>query len=60
MTPFDADELKVLSPDGGTKIVFLRDGSVSLGRSIDAELSFPEDTGLSRQHLIIERGQPGR
>src|SRR5206468_1341114 len=31
------------------------EGRVSLGRSATNDLSYPEDSGLSRQHLVIER-----
>ena len=40
----------------GTTISFPLTGErVSLGRSTANELCYPEDTGLSRQHLILER-----
>lgn len=48
-------ELQILSPDGLTRTVPLASDVISLGRSTSAELSFPDDGGLSRQHLTIER-----
>jgi serine phosphatase RsbU (regulator of sigma subunit) len=47
------EELYILSPDGGTQTITLTRG-ILLGRSSAAEISFPEDTGLSRQHLAFE------
>ncbi|HYA18279.1 MAG TPA: SpoIIE family protein phosphatase [Bryobacteraceae bacterium] len=49
------NELQILSPDGKTRTIPLDRDSFSLGRSRGTELSFPDDTGLSRQHLTIER-----
>ncbi len=48
-------ELQILSPDGETRIVPLESERISLGRSSVAELCYPDDAGLSRQHLTIER-----
>ncbi|MDQ6700465.1 MAG: SpoIIE family protein phosphatase [Acidobacteriota bacterium] len=48
-------ELQVLSPDGETKIIPLEGERISVGRSSVAELCYPDDAGLSRQHLTIER-----
>src|SRR3954447_24944129 len=47
-------ELLVQCPDGQTKNVPLTGGRLSIGRSSAAELSFPEDAGLSRQHFAFE------
>ena len=52
-------ELQILSPDGKSRIVSLEGEALSLGRSSTAELSFPDDNGLSRQHLVIEREADG-
>jgi len=52
-------ELQILSPDGNTRSVPLEKEQLSLGRSSTAELSFPDDSGLSRQHLVIERDGDG-
>ena len=48
-------ELQVLSPDGETKTIPLEGDRISVGRSSVAELCYPDDAGLSRQHLTIER-----
>ena len=48
-------ELQILTPDGRSRIVPLEGDAVSLGRSGAAQLSFPDDTGLSRHHLSFER-----
>jgi serine phosphatase RsbU (regulator of sigma subunit)/pSer/pThr/pTyr-binding forkhead associated (FHA) protein len=48
-------DLQILSPDGRSRIVPLEGESISLGRSGTAQLSFPDDTGLSRLHLAFER-----
>jgi sigma-B regulation protein RsbU (phosphoserine phosphatase) len=52
-------ELQILSPDGQNRFIPLEADRISLGRSRDAELSFPDDSGLSRQHLAIERDGEG-
>jgi sigma-B regulation protein RsbU (phosphoserine phosphatase) len=48
-------ELQILSPDGNSRAVPLEGQRLSLGRSSTAELSYPDDSGLSRQHLVLER-----
>ncbi len=52
-------ELQILTPDGQNRFIPLNAERISLGRSSAAELSFPEDGGLSRQHLAIERDADG-
>src|SRR4051812_6993970 len=52
-------ELQILSPDGRSRAVPLDGERLSLGRSTATELCFPDDTGLSRQHLVIERDGDG-
>jgi serine phosphatase RsbU (regulator of sigma subunit) len=52
-------ELQILSPDGKSRTIPLDRDSFSLGRSRGTELSFPDDTGLSRHHLTIERAPEG-
>jgi sigma-B regulation protein RsbU (phosphoserine phosphatase) len=52
-------ELQILSPDGQNQFIRLDAERISLGRSSAAELSFPDDNGLSRQHLAIERDGDG-
>src|SRR5215475_12761086 len=47
-------ELLIQCPDGQMKTVPLTSGRMSIGRSSAAELSFPEDAGLSRQHFAFE------
>src|SRR5947209_19890324 len=47
-------ELQILSPDGKTQFVPLNKSRITLGRSSAADFSFPNDNGLSRQHLAIE------
>ncbi|HWE48438.1 MAG TPA: SpoIIE family protein phosphatase [Bryobacteraceae bacterium] len=48
-------ELQILSPDGNSRAVPLEGQRLSLGRSSTVELSYPDDSGLSRQHLVLER-----
>ena len=48
-------EIQILSPDGQTRIVPLDCERISLGRSSIAELCYPDDSGLSRQHLAFEK-----
>lgn len=48
-------QLQILSPDGQNRFIPLDTQRISLGRSTTAELSFPDDNGLSRQHLALER-----
>src|SRR5207302_6200767 len=48
------NELVIQCPDGQTKTVPLSRERLSIGRSSAAGLSFPEDTGLSRQHFAFE------
>src|ERR1019366_3606030 len=47
-------ELQILSPDGQTRIVPLDCERISLGRASMNELCYPDDSGLSRQHLAFE------
>lgn len=47
-------ELLVQSPDGTMRTVPLSGSRLAIGRSSAAELSFPEDAGLSRQHFAFE------
>jgi serine phosphatase RsbU (regulator of sigma subunit) len=47
-------ELLVQCPDGSVKTVALSGERLSIGRSSAAELCFPEDAGLSRQHFAFE------
>ena len=52
-------ELSILTPDGKATPVKLSGQRITLGRSPVNELSFPEDNGLSRQHLILEQEGDG-
>ncbi|HTC36888.1 MAG TPA: SpoIIE family protein phosphatase [Bryobacteraceae bacterium] len=48
-------ELLVHTPDGAVRPLLLERDRYSLGRSSANELCYPEDAGLSRQHLVLER-----
>jgi serine phosphatase RsbU (regulator of sigma subunit)/pSer/pThr/pTyr-binding forkhead associated (FHA) protein len=48
-------ELLIHTPDGATRPLLLERDRYSLGRSSANELCYPEDAGLSRQHLVLER-----
>src|SRR5208283_1250186 len=47
-------DLLIQCPDGQMKTVPLTGDRLSIGRSSAAELCFPEDAGLSRQHFAFE------
>jgi phosphoserine phosphatase RsbU/P len=47
-------ELLVQGPDGRVNTVPLAGSRLAVGRSSAVELSFPEDSGLSRQHFAFE------
>jgi len=47
-------ELQIQCPDGQMKTIALAGERLSIGRSSVAELCFPEDAGLSRQHFAFE------
>jgi serine phosphatase RsbU (regulator of sigma subunit)/pSer/pThr/pTyr-binding forkhead associated (FHA) protein len=48
-------QLSIVTPDGKATPVNLNGPRMALGRSATNDLSFPEDTGLSRQHLAFEQ-----
>ena len=48
-----AAELRVTTPAGETQVIRLESEPVTLGRLAGNTLSFPEDDGLSRRHLLI-------
>lgn len=48
-------EISILTPDGRTKVHALEGQRVGLGRAASNELCFPDDSGLSRQHLYFEK-----
>ncbi|HLK47569.1 MAG TPA: SpoIIE family protein phosphatase [Bryobacteraceae bacterium] len=52
--PSPERELLIHCPDGQIKTVPLAGERLSVGRSSAAEISFPEDAGLSRQHFAFE------
>ena len=52
-------DLQILTPDGDSRIVPLDTERLTIGRSSASDLSFPDDNGLSRQHLSIERSGQG-
>jgi len=47
-------ELLIQGPDGQTKHLPLTGARLSVGRASSADLCFPEDAGLSRQHFAFE------
>src|SRR4030095_3594184 len=49
-----SSELLIQGPDGQTKTIPLTGERLAVGRSSAAELCFPEDAGLSRQHFAFE------
>lgn len=48
-------ELSIRMQDGATRTVPLLDAHIGLGRATTNELCYPEDFGLSRQHLVFEK-----
>ncbi|HTT63339.1 MAG TPA: SpoIIE family protein phosphatase [Bryobacteraceae bacterium] len=48
-------EIMIQCPDGQIKTIPLQGDRLIVGRSSSAELCFPEDAGLSRQHMVFER-----
>jgi len=48
-------EIVIQCPDGQFKTVPLQADRYTVGRSSMAELCFPDDAGLSRQHMVLER-----
>ncbi|HYO82256.1 MAG TPA: SpoIIE family protein phosphatase, partial [Bryobacteraceae bacterium] len=48
-------EVSIVTPDGRTNTYTLEGDRVGLGRAATNQLCFPEDNGLSRQHLYFER-----
>src|SRR6266853_2024720 len=49
-----ADHLLVRLPDGSTRTVSLTGSPVAVGRAQGNDLAYPDDSGLSRQHLAFE------
>jgi len=56
---FSRRELIVRTPDGKSRFLSLEGDSVTLGRASTNGLCYPDDAGLSRQHLIVEEAGPG-
>jgi sigma-B regulation protein RsbU (phosphoserine phosphatase) len=52
---FRPRELLVQTPDGKTRRLALDRDCFMVGRASTNELCYPEDVGLSRQHLAVER-----
>jgi phosphoserine phosphatase RsbU/P len=52
---FRPRELLIHTPDGKTRTLPLDRDHFTVGRSSASELCYPEDAGLSRQHLAIEK-----
>jgi len=52
---FIPKELLIHTPDGTTRPLALDRDRFTLGRSSANELCYPEDAGLSRQHLVLEK-----
>jgi len=48
-------EIVIQCPDRQIKTVPLQGQRFTVGRSSTAELCFPDDAGLSRQHMVLER-----
>jgi phosphoserine phosphatase RsbU/P len=51
MTP----EVLIILPTGQTQAAHLNSDRWTVGRSTDNDFGFPEDSGLSRQHLALEK-----
>ena len=47
-------EVLIILPNGQTQSADLRNDRWTVGRSTDNDFGFPEDSGLSRQHLAFE------
>ncbi len=52
-------QLEIRSSDGERQSLALEKDLYSLGRAPNNDLSFPDDIGLSRQHLVLERSHSG-
>jgi serine phosphatase RsbU (regulator of sigma subunit) len=51
----DVHRIVITAPNGSRRSMELSGERISLGRATDNDLSFPEDLGLSRHHMILER-----
>ena len=52
---FRPRELLIHTPDGKTRALPLDRDRFTVGRSSSSELCYPDDAGLSRQHLALEK-----
>jgi phosphoserine phosphatase RsbU/P len=52
-------QLLITGPSGAASAVDLTDKPLSLGRSIDNDLAYPDDPALSRRHFTIDPGSGG-
>ena len=52
-------ELLISGPEGSSTAVELKQQALSLGRSADNDLAYPDDPWLSRYHLCFEHQQNG-
>lgn len=50
-----APEIVISSSDGSSRTLRLDKDRITLGRSVDNDLAYPDDHGLSRRHLVIEK-----
>ena len=48
-------KVSVMLPNGGQRILPLTSDRLTLGRSSNNDLSYPEDSGLSRHHMMLEK-----
>lgn len=48
-------EILISGPEGSSTKVELRKSTLSLGRSVDNDLAYPDDPWLSRRHLCFEQ-----
>ena len=48
-------EIVVSGPDGKSQTIRLANQKIGLGRASSNDLHYPDDPGLSRQHLVVER-----
>ncbi len=52
---FRPRELLIHTPDGKTRTLPLDRDRITIGRSSASDLCYPEDAGLSRQHMVLEK-----
>src|SRR5215470_16165768 len=52
-------EIQLTTPTGLVRTILLEQSPQTLGREASCELAFPEDSGLSRQHLTFEPSGAG-